>query len=81
MFCMIIGKVFLTLFLLIHKLVLCLAAFKPIKCISIDFVALGNMVLVMRPYADGLLVVMTVLGWVCPISTSVTHRDTVCLQL
>ena len=48
---------------------------------SIDFAALGNMVLVMRLHANELYVVMTVMGWVCPISARVTHRGAVCLQL
>ena len=48
---------------------------------SIDFVALGNMVLVMRQSTNELSLVIMVLGWVCPISARVTQRGMICLKL
>ena len=53
----------------------------PVICKLVCFAALGNMVLLMRPCTDELLVVMAVFVWGCPISARVTWRGTVCLQL
>ena len=66
-FSMIIGQIILAAFSLVNKLVCTCPQLSQLKCMSMDFVALGDMVLVIRSCANELSVVTTVFGFACPI--------------